>query len=162
MNSIIEIVSLIILGIILFFTLRKQKREEDKYFGKDVPLSKMEIKTLEKYKTEYIEIEQDTRLPTFDKDDFELVDISKSATEMIYDNPIPTEIEKNRVETNDYVKLKFLDQDQEVERMWVKVLEKNGRIFKGLLKNDSYSTDDLKVDKEIWFHSNHIFEIENK
>ncbi|WP_298956559.1 hypothetical protein [uncultured Nonlabens sp.] len=162
MSYIINIIPFIIIGIILYFSLKKQKRKDDKYFGKEVPLTKKEIKILNKYKAEYVEIQFDSRLPTFEKDGFELVDITKTATEIIYDNPIPSKQEKKLVEKNCYVKLQFLDKDYDVERMWVEIAEKDEDVFKGILKNDSLSDNELVSEKEFWFHSNHIFEIENE
>jgi len=45
MSYLINILPFIIIGIILFFSLKKQKRKDDKYFGKEVPLTKKELKT---------------------------------------------------------------------------------------------------------------------
>jgi hypothetical protein len=162
MNYLINILPFIVIGIILFFSLKKQKRKNDKYFGKEVPLTKKELKILERYKAEYVEMGFDSRIPTFEKDGFELIDIAKTATEVIYDNPIPTKQEKELVKKNHYVKLKFQDKEYNVERMWVEIAEKDGDIFKGILKNDSLSDNELVSEKELWFHSNHIFEIENE
>ncbi len=161
MDYLINIVPFVIIGVILFYALKKQKRKEDKYFGKEVPLTKKELKILEKYKAEYTKILHDDRLPTFEKDGFELVDIAKSATEMVYDHPIPSRIEKEQVDKGKMVKLKVITQENEIERMWVEVVEKDGNILKGILKNDSLFNNELFIEKEIWFHINHIFEIEN-
>ncbi len=162
MSYLVNIIPFIILGVVLFFILKKQKRKEDKYFGKKVSFTKKELKTLEKYKAEYTEIEFDSRLPSFKNNGFELVDIARSATEMIYDNPIPNQREKENIENGDDVKLKFMDKDQNVERMWVEVAERDRNVFKGILKNDSFSIHNLVNEKEVWFHSNHIFEIRHK
>ncbi|TYP74396.1 hypothetical protein BD809_104216 [Aquimarina intermedia] len=137
-------------------------RKEDKYFGKKLPLTKRENKILENYKAVYVEIAFDARLPTFEKDKFELVDIAKTATEIIYDHPIPTKQEKERVGTKRFVKLKFLDKNFDVERIWVEITERDGKLFKGMLRNESLSNDALQSEKEFWFHSNHIFQIRNK
>ena len=142
--------------------MKKQKRYEDKYFGRKVALTKKELKILEKYKAEYIEIKPDSRLPSYKKEGFELVDIAKSATEMIYDNPIPTLIQKEKIKIGDLVKLKFIYEDNDIERMWIEVIEKEGLLFKALLRNDSFFNNELVYEKELWFHINHIFEIENK
>ena len=162
MSYLINVILFIIIGIILFFSLKKQKRYEDKYFGRKVALTKKELKILEKYKAEYIEIKPDSRLPSYKKEGFELVDIAKSATEMIYDNPIPTLIQKEKIKIGDLVKLKFIYEDNDIERMWIEVIEKEGLLFKALLRNDSFFNNELVYEKELWFHINHIFEIENK
>ncbi len=162
MSYLINIIVFIIIGIIVFFSLKKEKRKEDKYFGKEVPLSKKELKILEKYKAEYSEIKFDLRLPTFEKNGVELIDICKSATEMIYEHPIRTKKEKEEIKKGDYVKLKFMDKENDVERIWVEIVEKDRSLLKGILRNDSFSNNDLVSGKEFWLHYNHIFEIDKK
>jgi hypothetical protein len=164
MNSktLINIIPFIIIGIILYFTLKKQNREHSKYFGKLVKLTKKEIKILEKFKSEYITIPKDKRLPTLKKDKFILEDVSKTATEIINDFPIPSQIEKGNLKPKDFVKLIFIDKSNIGERMWVEFIQLENGLLKGILKNDSFDNDDndLNSEKILFFHTNHIFEIE--
>ena len=151
----------IVLVIVVYFQL-KEKRKNDKYFGNDIKLTKKENKIIQKYKDEYELITKDKRLPTLKKDKFILDDVSKLATEMIFDFPIPTKKEKESLIKGDLVKLIFLDKDNFGERMWVEFIEIDDGLLKGLLKNDALDNDDLIYDKVIWFHPNHILEIESK
>ena len=162
-KTVINIGGFLIVLAIVFYFLRKEKRKEDKYFGKDVPLTRKEIKTIEKYKAEYEIIPKDKRLPTLKKDRFILDDISKLATEIVFENPIPTKNEKENLLNGDLVKLIFLDKENFGERMWVEFIEKENGLLKGYLKNDSFDdNENLTYDSQIWFHPNHILEIYKK
>jgi hypothetical protein len=109
---------------------------------------------------EYSPILSDDRLPTIAKNGFALVDIAKSACTMDYINPLPSISEKNALAISDMVKLKFLNQEDEVERLWVEILHSQKGIFKGRVANDSILFSELGSGEEIWFHANHIFEIQ--
>lgn len=160
MDNILGIIALTIVAIIVFFSLRKEQRRQARYFGEHVPFSKSEQKRLDKYKREYEAIQHDERLPNFDRDGFELMDIAKSACEILYDSPIPTIREKLAVHKGTMVKLIVVNRVNDVERMWVEVDEREGMMFRAVLQNDGYFKKKLKGDKPMWFHSNHIFAIE--
>lgn len=157
----IQIISIVVVLVIVFFYLRKENRKQKKYFGEKVEPDRKEKKILEKYKQEYEPIGADARLATLDKDKWELEDIAKSATEIIYDAPIPTKSQRQNLKAGDVVKLKFIveeDGETEVERMWVKVTGKKDGLFSGELDNDPFN-EILKAGQEIWFHPNHVFQI---
>lgn len=158
----IQIISLIVVGLIVVYFLRKEQIKNDDYFGKKRKLTKKEQTILDHYKSIYKAVPNDKRLPNLKRDKFELEDIALTATEMIYDNPIPTTEDKEKVKIGDLVKLLFTDKDGYVERMWVEVLEKKNDIFKGLLRNDAIELGDLNERKTLYFHSNHIYDIDNK
>jgi len=155
------ILLLVVLTVVIYYQL-KQKRTDDRYFGKEVKLSKKELKIIEKYKAEYEIIKNDLRLPTLKKDKFILDDISKLATQIIFDYPIPTKQEKENLNNGDLVKLIFLDKENFGERMWVEFIEKENGLLKGLLRNDALDDEQLNYGKIIWFHPNHIFAIDKK
>lgn len=161
-ETLINIALFVVVGIILYFSFKKQNRENKKYFGEATKLTKKEKQILEKFKREYIPIPNDKRLPTLKKDKFELEDILKSATEIIYDFPIPGQAEKQKLKRGDLVKLIFIDRSNIGERMWVEFIEEENGLLKGSLKNNSFDEDenDLNNDKTIFFHPNHIFQIE--
>jgi hypothetical protein len=161
-KTIINILGLLIVIIVVFYYQKREKRKHDKYFGKNVKLTKKEMKIVENYKAEYETIKNDKRLPTIKKDNFTLDDISKLATEIIFDNPLPNKLDKENLVNGDLVKLVFLDKDNFGERMWVEFIEKDNGLLKGLLRNDALENEDLSYDKIIWFHPNHIFEIDKK
>ncbi len=159
---VIQIISLIIVGLIVVYFLRKEQAKNDNYFGKPRKYSKKEQAILDNYKNIYKPIPNDKRLPNIKRDRFELEDIALTATEMIYDNPIPTTEEIKKIKNGDLIKLLFTDKDGYVERMWVEVLESEDNIFKGLLRNDAIELDDLNKGKTLYFHSNNIYEIDNE
>lgn len=158
----IQIISLIVVGLIVFYFLRKEQRKNDNYFGKQRKYDKKEKAILDHYKSTYTPIPNDKRLPNIKRDKFELEDILLTATEMVYDNPIPTTEQKEKIKLGDLVKLLFTDKDGYVERMWVEVLEVENDIYKGLLRNDAIEFDNLNDGKILYFHSNHIYEIDNE
>jgi hypothetical protein len=158
----IQIISLIIVGLIVVYFLRKEKTKNDNYFGKPRKYNKKEQAILDIYKSNYRPIPNDKRLPNIKRDRFELEDIALTATEVIYDNPIPTTEEIKKITNGDLIKLLFTDKDDNVERMWVEVLEIEDNIFKGLLRNDAIELDDLSEGKILYFHSNNIYEIDNE
>jgi hypothetical protein len=100
-------------------------------------------------------------LPNLQRDGFELEDIRLTATQVVYDNPIPDTEEIERIGKGDLVKLLFADDEGYVERMWVEVVEHNIQFFKGILRNDAIDFDDLKDGKIVHFHANHIYEIDS-
>ena len=160
----IQIISIVIVLVIVFFYLRKENRKEKKYFGKHVEPNRKEKKILEKYKQEYEPIPNDNRLATLAKNKWELEDIAKSATEIIYDSPIPTKLQRKSLKTGDLVKLKFTIDEEgqlETERMWINVTGEKDGLFCGELDNDPF-TENLKIGQLIWFHPNHVFQIDKK
>ena len=161
-KTIINILLILIVLAIVIYYQAKQKRIDAKYFGKEVTLTKKELKIIKNYKAEYEIIKKDKRFPTIKKDKFILDDISKLATEIVFDFPIPTKIEKGNLINGDLVKLVFLDKENFGERMWVEFIEKENGLLKGLLRNDALENVELNYDKIIWFHPNHIFEIDKK
>jgi hypothetical protein len=156
----IKIISLIIVAIIVVYFLRKEKTKSDEYFGKPKKYNKNELAILDHYKSIYKPIPDDKRFPNLQRDGFELEDILLTATQIVFDNPIPKTEEIERIRKGDLVKLLFTDNDGYVERMWVEVVEHNNQFIKGLLRNDAIEFDDLKDGSVIHFHSNHIYEID--
>jgi hypothetical protein len=156
----IQIISLIIVGLIVIYFLRKKKKD-DNYFGKQRKYNKKELAILDHYKSIYKPIPNDKRLPNIKRDGFELEDVALTATEIVYDNPIPATEQIGKLKTGDLVKLLFRDKDDYVERMWVEVIEHNDNIFKGLLRNDAIELEGLNEGKTIYFHSNNIYDIDS-
>ena len=158
---VIQIIAFAVVLVIVFYFLRQESRKEGKYFGKKVAPNRKERKIFEKYREEYEPIGSDVRLAKLENDKWELEDIAKSATEVIYDSPIPTKSQKQNLKTGDLVKLKFLiDEGGEVgiERIWVEVTGEKDGLFSGELDNQAFN-DILKPGQLIWFHPNHVFEI---
>jgi hypothetical protein len=158
---VIQIISLVIVVLIVVYFLKKEQAKHDDYFGKERKYNKKEQAILDHYKSIYKPIPKDDRLPNLKRDGFELEDIALTATEMLYDNPIPTTAAIEQIKNGDLVKLLFTDEYSYVERMWVEVLERNNNIFKGLLKNDAFEIDGLNEGKTLYFHSNNIYDIDN-
>ncbi len=159
-NLIINIVAFSVVGVILFFYLKKEKRKTDKYLGKKVKLTRKEQSILDSYRKNYEPVPDDTRYASIDKDGYELIDVAMEATEVLYDNPLPTKKERSELKEGDHVKLKFMDPEGDVERMWVEVEKVEPGIFKGRLRNDSMDSEALREDKVVWFHPNHVFLID--
>jgi hypothetical protein len=157
----IKIISLIVVVIIVVYFLRKEKTKSDEYFGKPKKYSKKELAILDHYKSIYKPVPDNKNLPDLQRDGFELEDISLTATQIVYNSPIPKSEEIERIKKGDLVKLLFADVDGYVERMWVEVVEHSNSFFKGILRNDSIDFDNLKDGKFIHFHSNHIYEIDS-
>lgn len=157
-----QIVSIVlVLGVVIYF-LRKEHQKEKKYFGKKVALTTKEKRILEKYKKEYEPIKSDERLARLERDQWELEDIAKTSTEIVYDSPIPSKQERQTLQTGDLVKLIFIfDGDDEAERIWVKVVEKKDGLFLGELDNEAFD-DILSSVKNVWFHPNHVFSIDRQ
>ncbi|MDL2313342.1 DUF2314 domain-containing protein [Bacteroidales bacterium OttesenSCG-928-B11] len=156
----IQIISLVIVGFITIYFLRKEKEKNDIYFGKQRKYNKKELAILNHYKSIYKPIPIDNRFPNIKRDGFELEDVALTATEIVYDAPIPTNEQIGGINIGDWVKLLFTDNDGCVERMWVEVLERNDTIFKGLLRNDAIEHEELNEGKTIYFHSNNIYDID--
>ena len=158
----IQILSIAIVLVIVVYFLRKEHRKEQKYFGKKVEPDRKEKKILARYKQEYEPISADQRLATLDKDKWELEDIAKSATEIVYDAPIPAKSERQNLKPGDLVKLHFMieeDGETETERMWVQVTGEKDGLFSGTLDNDPFN-EVLKAGQLIWFHANHVAHID--
>lgn len=84
-----------------------------------------------------------------------------TATEIVYDSPIPATDQIGKLKTGDFVKMLFTDKDGYVERMWVEVIEHNDNIFKGLLRNDAIELEGLNEGKTIYYHSNDMYDIDS-
>jgi len=156
----IEIISLIVVGFVVLFFLRREQAREDRYFGKKRKYTKKEQAILDYYRSIYNPVPSDEKFPSLQRDGFEFEDISWMATQIVYDNPIPRREDIERVGNGDLVKLLFKDEDGYVERMWVEILERNGSSFKGLLRNDAVEFENLKDGTILHFHSNHIYQID--
>jgi uncharacterized protein YegJ (DUF2314 family) len=158
----IQIISIVIVLVIVVFFLRKENRKEKEYFGEKVKPDRKAKKILEKYKQEYEPIRADARLTTLHKDKWELEDIAKSATEIIYSAAVPARSERQNLKPGDLVKLHFLIEEDDVtetERMWVQVTGERDGLFSGTLDNDPFN-EILKAGQLIWFHSNHVSQID--
>lgn len=157
---IVQIFSLIIVGLIVAYYLRKEQVKHDSYFGKSRKYNKKELAILDFHKNIYTPIPKDKRFFNFKRDKIELEDIALTATQIVFDNPIPTKEEILRVKNGDMVKLLFSGEEGYVERMWVEVLEVDNLVFKGILRNDAIDFNKLSEGKTIYFHSNNVFEID--
>jgi hypothetical protein len=157
----IEIISLVIVGLIVIYYLRKEKEKDDNYFGEPRKYNQKELAILNHNKSIYEPIPNDNRFPSIKRDGFELEDVAFTATEIVYNNPIPTKEQIGKIKIGDLVKLLFTDNDGYVERMWVEVIEHNDNFFKGLLRNDAIGLEDLNEGKTIYFHSNNIYDIDS-
>lgn len=155
-----NVASLVLVGSIAAFYLVKEHQKQAAYFGRKAKLTKQEQATLQKYKDAYYPILPDSRLPTLDKDGFALEDIAKSATLILYKAPIPTETEKSKLKEGDFVKLIFIDESADAERIWVEIAGRSGLLFRALVRNDSFDLPAAHNDSELWFHPNHIFAIQ--
>lgn len=161
-STLINVAALAIAGAIALYYIIKKQRKDSGYFGDKVHHSNKELLILEQYKQKYVAAPEDNRLPTIKKDGYTLEDIALLATGMIFTHPLPDDAAKAALKPGDLVKLKFIDCDNDVERMWVKVNGLHNGLFYGELQNNSTSIADLESGSNIWFHYNHIFEIGNK
>lgn len=160
----VQIIGLVIVLAIVFYFLLKENKKQKEYFGEKTQPNRKEKKILEKYQQDYEPIKPDKRLAKLKREKWELEDIAKSATEMIYDAPLPTKSQRQNLKTGDLVKLNFIiEEDGEIEneRMWVKVMAEKDGLFSGELDNDPFN-DVLKAGQHIWFHPNHVFAISNE
>ncbi len=158
----VQIVSIGIVFIIVFFVLRRQNKKDKRYFGGPIEYTRKEKKLLEKYRQEYEPLQPDVRLSTIKKNKWELEDIAKSATEMIYDSPIPSKALRTNLRTGDLVKLVFMtnQKDEMAERMWIKVMGQKDGLYFGELHNEPLGITGLAPGQLIWFHPNHVFNID--
>lgn len=139
--------------------LARQKKKDDRYFGKQTKLTKREEATLHSYRQQYQPVMKNGRLPVLKRDGYTLEDVAYSATQYIFDQPLPTTAQKAALKAGDMVKLKF-EIEEDVERMWVEIAEVEAPLYRGVLRNDSIGDEELKDGREVWFHGNHIFEID--
>lgn len=149
----------LVVGVVVVYSILKQKRKDDRYFGDIVKYSKKERQIMEGYKKVYQPIESDDRIASFKRHGYMLEDIALSATEMIYDHPLPSREAKAELKPGHYVQLKFIDKNYEVERMWVEIITVHKDWFHGELRNEAYGNRRLKYGADVWFHPNHIFQI---
>ena len=159
----IQILSILVVLIIVFFVLKKQQNKDRRYFNRKFEYTGKEKQVLEKYRREYEPVPTDKRLATIEHERWELEDIAKTATEIIYDSPIPDKSKKQNLKPGDSVHLKFIMKDEgepEVERMWVQVKGEQDGLFFGELDNEPFSTSELIEGQTVWFHPNHVFKID--
>lgn len=156
----IEIIFLVVVAIVVIYFLKKQKKQDDKYFGNKTTPNRKEQKQLDYYQSIYAPIPKNERLPYIERDGFELEDIAKNATEIVFEKPIPTKEEISQIKKGNLVKLAFVDNDDNLERMWVKVLKIDNSFYSGLLDNEPHYIENLELGKEIYFHKNNIYDID--
>ena len=145
------VITLTIMVLSFYLYYKNEKESQEKIAKKE---------TIDFHKKQYKPIAPDDRLPIISKNVYELKDIALTATEMVYESPLPSEEEVNSLVKGDFVKLKFLDKSGEVERMWVEYLRKEDDLHLGILRNDSFDDSELSYGKHIYFHSNHLFILE--
>jgi hypothetical protein len=88
-------------------------------------------------------------------------DIAKSATEILYDSPIPSKPLSTNLVTGDLVKLVFtrIRRTRWLKEFGLKLWDKVGLYF-GELHNEPLGITALAPDQVIWFHPNHVFYID--
>lgn len=69
---------------------------------------------------------------------------------------IPTQEEINSLTPGNIVKVGFEEQGKSGERMWVTVSEINGDDFTGILDNEPYDLETIKLGDEVKFSTKHI------
>lgn len=158
-GTIVNLVAMTIVAGIAIYSIRKKHLKDRSYFGGPADLSKADKKTLEYHKAIYRPIKTDSRLPNLRRDKFELEDVALTATEIVFENPLPTQDVITSLRKEHLVKLLFRDNDGDVERMWTEITEVEDEIFKGVLQNDALSLDGLTSGTIVYFHRNHIFDI---
>ena len=82
-------------------------------------------------------------------------------TQIIYDTLIPTNEEFKKLKVGDLVKVLMVDKGY-VKRVYIEV-EVTGRdndLFKGVLDNSPIEFENVNEGKIIYFHSNHVYEID--
>ena len=142
----------------------KEKKAHRKYFWKATPLTAKENKLLDKYKQEYEPIKKDELLTNLKDDQWEIEDIAKSATQIVYDTPIPSKSQRQNLKSGNLVKIKLITEEQgetEIERIWIRVTGENDGLYSGEIDNDTYN-EKVKYGQAIWFHPNHVFQIDGK
>lgn len=135
------------------------KREADKaadYFGEPRPLTTAEKAQLARYTSQYQPVAPDPRLPALPHDGWEFVDIAFSATEMVYEAPLPSADELHALQAGDLLQVKVIDQEGDVQRLWVEYHQADHPLLQGTLQNDPFDLPTLRAEQPIWFHPNHI------
>jgi hypothetical protein len=75
---------------------------------------------------------------------------------------LPAASECESLRSGDFAKLMFRISDGEnvhVERMWVRVQQVKPETYVGVLDNDAYCTEALRVGMPVEFHSDHVIQI---
>jgi len=156
----IQLFSVIVIGLIaLYFILKDNKKEQQHFSGKPT-YTKKEQQILDHYKSIYTPLPTDVRLAVIARDGYELEDIAKTATEILYQGPIPTKEEIAALKKGDLIKLIFVDEEGYAERMWVLYEGVEDHLHKGILDNDAFELDGLTSGKVLYFHSNHVYLID--
>ncbi|MGG3802025.1 immunity protein Imm33 domain-containing protein [Metabacillus fastidiosus] len=95
-----------------------------------------------------------------------LDNIYKRNAEFPYTFYIPSKQVIDILSIGDIVKLRFVGEtendDLTGERMWVKITERNGENFKGILTNEAYDLKDLEIGQEVLFKAENICDTEYK
>lgn len=76
---------------------------------------------------------------------------------------VPSQKDRDSLRPGDLVKLIFrieFDEEAHVERMWVRVSEVNLKSYVGVLDNDPYCTDEIRIGMRVEFHADHVIQIE--
>jgi len=147
------------MGYVAYQLLKKEQKEENKKYKNFGNKTQEEI--LSYYKNIYVGIKKDDRLPNLKRDKFRLDDIAKNATQFVYDYPIHEKVDIDKLKKGDYVKLIFIDATGIGERIWVIYDRFENGLHVGMLANDFFEEKhELTSGKVIYFHSNHIFQID--
>lgn len=155
----VQAIALVITLVITIYLVYKGESAKPTSYTSDKPDGRQR-QVLDYYSSIYKPIPPDERLATLDKEGWELEDIAKTATEIIYDEPIPNDEAIKALTSGDYVKLKFIDAEGDIERMWVEYVKMEGGLHRAILRNTSFETNDLVDGRTIWFHPNHVFMID--
>jgi hypothetical protein len=107
----LQIISLTVAGLIALYYLRKEHIKSKSYFGEPRKYSKKEQAILDHYMSIYKPIPKNKNLPSLQRDGFELEDVSLTATQIIYDHPLPAAAEIDKLRERNLVKLVFIDKD---------------------------------------------------
>ncbi|MBC7487561.1 MAG: hypothetical protein H7282_12490 [Cytophagaceae bacterium] len=156
----IQIFALIVIGLIGLYFILKDNKKEQQYFSSKPAYTKTEQKILDHYKSIYTPLPADDRLPVIARDGYVLEDIAKTATDILYQGPIPTKEEIQALKKGDLIKLIFVDEEGYAERMWVTYEGIETDLHKGILDNDAFELEGLTSGKILYFHSNHVYQID--
>ena len=77
---------------------------------------------------------------------------------------IPSEEKRTGLKRDDLAKLIFriqIDDEEHVERMWVRVTEILPEYYVGLLDNDPICTNEIRSGMTVVFHSDHVIQIDH-
>lgn len=80
---------------------------------------------------------------------------------------IPSQQERHSLKAGDLAKLRFVlalideeeNEEEAAERMWVEVEERFEGAYRGVLRNQPVSTDEVLLGMEVWFEPRHVIDI---